>query len=71
MGPARITFWREGSLEFVHEITLSGPVLKVVFEKSFRFFAALTAEGGVEVWSLVGSQESHLWSLGFKSVADI
>lgn len=33
--------------------------------------AALTTDGGVEVWSLMGDQESHLWSLNFSSIVDI
>lgn len=47
----------------------------MVFEKSHRFFAALTTSGGVEVWSAKGSSEDsyecHQWDLNFKSVADI
>lgn len=70
-GPARITFWREGTLEFVHQITFKNPIVKVVFEKSYRYMAALTAEGAVEVWSLLNDEESHLWNLNFTSIADI
>ena len=70
-GPGRITFWREGTFEFVHQITLKNSIAKFVFEKSNRFMAALTTDGGVEVWSLMGDQESHLWSLNFSSIVDI
>ena len=42
-----------------------------MFEKSHRYFAALTDHGGVEVWSIKGSHEAHQWDLNFKSVSQI
>ena len=52
-------------------IDLNEPCKKVVFEKSQRFFAALTKSGSVEVWSIKGDHEQHQWDLNFKSVSDI
>lgn len=61
--------------QFKHSISLNQPCKKVVFEKSHRYFAALTLSGGVEVWSAKGSSleahEAHQWDLNFKSVRDI
>jgi hypothetical protein len=54
---------------------LNSPSKKVVFEKSNRYFAALTEAGSVEVWSVKGTgeaaHEAHQWDLNFKSVKDI
>ena len=70
-----LSFWTKKTFQFKHAITLNQPSQKVVFEKSHRYFAALTVGGGVEVWSAKGtaadSFESHQWDLNFKSVKDI
>ena len=44
---------------------------KLVWETSFRFMAALTEEGGVEVYKVKGESEKYQWQLGFHSVGDI
>jgi len=67
----KVSFWRQNTFEFVHQVTLNNAVSRVVFEKSHRFMAALTAEGSVEVWSMRGQHASHQWDLNFKSVSDI
>jgi hypothetical protein len=42
-----------------------------VFETSSRYLVGLTKQGSVEVWSLKGKADHHLWDLNFKSVKDI
>ena len=66
-----LSFWGLDSFHFKHAITLNSPCTKVVFEKSHRYFAALTTSGSVEVWQIRGEHEVHHWDLRFKSVRDI
>lgn len=50
---------------------LNSPSRKIVFESSTRYLAALTQEGGVEVWKIKGKHETYEWSLNFKSVKEL
>lgn len=50
---------------------LNSPCSKIVFETSFRYLAALTIDGGLEVWKIKGENEKHMWNLDFKSINDV
>lgn len=68
-----ISYWNQETMDFSHSIVLNKPAKKIVYESSFRYLAALSEQGGVEVWKLKKRQgeEKHWWDLGFKSVNDI
>jgi hypothetical protein len=42
-----------------------------VIESSFRYLAALTTDGSVDVWKLKAEQPYLIWDLNFKSVSQI
>lgn len=67
-----ISFWSQKTWDFLYAIKLrASGARKIVFENSFRFMAALTTSGGVEVWKIKGKDARHSWDLNFTSVTQI
>jgi len=64
----KVTFWNVSSWQLVYSFELLKEASKIVFESSFRYIAALTTSGGVEVWKLRGHDAKHWWNLDFDSV---
>jgi hypothetical protein len=55
-----VSFWSQDSWDFLYAIKLhASGARKIVFEHSSRFMAALTDEGGVEVWQVKGVDARH------------
>ena len=66
-----VSFWSTDSWQLSYSFKLNNEAKKIVFESSYRYLAALSTDGQVEVWRMKGEHAKFKWGLGFKSVTQI